>query len=397
MTLPEDWRSRACLMLVIVWGLAALGETYAAPMILEPTLMGPEYQADENDAPDGAAIIHNWKSGAYPWHRHPPFVAGKTTGVVTCVVWTHFGNATSFASPMPFGAPREAFVGKAPCETFLGPESGTGNKTWTAAVPALNIPGTTSTRGEIAYNLTCSDETVVSFGKTAVTNAPGTHLGRLAYASAGKDITITTEGTWELEVAWPKLVECFSAGWSSDNSTLESPIIIADQWGCVFAEFRNENGTCGVEYRTYYPDGCAVTNELGAVAFETTTSHMDEWTRFQPGDRFAPFGVMLYGWGFADETKGWDYRAYGPKLWPRALTEEERRQIVAKDAAVMLKRGILTETDLHPGEHVATLGLRSQEDHKHFPGNPPPSPPNIEDIESTVSSTSAGITGDLQK
>lgn len=54
MRLPEDWRSRACLMLVLVWGLAALCE--ALPLFPADAEPNTTTMRDPQDPPDKLAI-----------------------------------------------------------------------------------------------------------------------------------------------------------------------------------------------------------------------------------------------------------------------------------------------------------------------------------------------------
>lgn len=396
MRLPTDWRSRAALALAAAWALlAATHARTAQPFLLEPTLMGPPYVADVYlDADANAA--RRW-----PWQRNPAYEARKRTDVVTCVLWTRMENQNNFAQPLCAAFPKACFQGPQPCETFLGPESGTGSKTWPAAIPAEEM-APNATRNVLAYNLTCSDEAILSFGgSNAITNAPGAHLGVMAYCKGGADVTLATEGTWDLEVAWPKHVECYSTAWVNADGGVHVPVILGgDQWGCVFMELgfgaSAEEGcrTLQAEYRTYYPDGCSVTNDTGAVAFKTSSSTMRAWKSFTPGDCIAPFAVPIESWAVAaDKAKPITYHGYGPKLFHRRLTEDERAQIVAKDAAVMLRRGLLAPDSLHPGAHTALARARAVAGHTHSPGLQPPLPPALGN-ETEASDTSPSGEGE---
>ena len=351
-----------CLLLAISTRVSALGA--AAPMVhqrvLDPSMMGPPEEAvrvqasgtlDRPMALSQAGLV---------------FQLGSAMPRFTAVVWVH-NSGRYYQQPFPFCAPARA-LGKAVGTTFLGPTSGTGNRTFTAAVPGAEAyPEGKASLAAIAYNLTCSAECTVSAGGKAVTHAAGTVKGAMLRAEAGADLTLTTTGTWELEAAVPQYARCYQWLFHMDAMS-QSPIFTGGQWCAVFVEASVADGQVTLTYHSYYPDGCPVVynEEAGTTAVSTACSF--DATRLQKGLLCAPYAIQNLNLSTGDA-----FTAYGLKVWRKSLTEAERRFIVKRDRERMLRKGTLTEDDLlHDGE-VATFSLRAPRK-VHSPGEVPPTP-----------------------
>lgn len=331
------------------------------PRVLDPSMMGPPVEPSRIDA-DGT--IHNlyWAEQKGINLRLP-----RATSEWETVVWIKSTNATSWY-PLPFLAPQEV-KGKATATTFIGPESGTGSKTWSEAIPAC-VPNTAES--VIAFNLTCAADTTLTTDRETRTFSAGTHKGVMMKTSTSGSLTLTTEGTWEIEIATPKSARCYEPLFSSPAQTAYPGIILGNQWGVVFCHGKIENDQIILTYRTYYPDGCRVTYEQTESDTATYAAGAFGLTAFPKGMMLAPY-KLFYAGNRIDATLPCVYEAYGCKGWSRALTEAERLAIINKDNAVMLQRGNLADADILHGASTHTYSLRGPR-LIHDPGLPPPMP-----------------------
>lgn len=373
-------RAAVAVALLVAAQAAAQGLPSLRVPIMEPSLLPPQWTVYDwhvyNDDDNGWTT---WQDGLV-WASPRPVTA------VTFLAWTRLDNASSYAACQPFIAPLEA-SGKAPCTTFLGPESGTGDKTWTGVCQ----PAPAGYDGYIAFNLTCSASTTVKTvaepldnSGRAVTVEAGEHLGLALRASPEDDLILTTTGTWTIEVATPKTVRCYTFDGSRDNSgQTVLANVFADAWGLSVCTFTVADGKIVRSSRTYYPDGCIEPKSQG-----TKTVPLGEGLDAIPPARFSPFCMYFFQWVKFDETLKRPvsvYRAFGPKAFARVLSEGEIQNILKRDAAEMVRRGYLTEADVNPAEdpHTVTNAVRSltirakaaAPKHTHSPGPDPVFPP----------------------
>ncbi len=339
--------------------------------VLEPTLMGPATVGD---------TFANAQSGAenFPWQTGGFFRAEAPITEATFVVWANLDGSDSYWFPIFFHVPDEA-IGKAVGTTFIGPESGTGSKTWADPWPeGCFVPGSEAypiRQGNIAYNLTCSEETTLDGGfMDANTHAAGTHLGVPLTVRDGKPLTLTTTGSWTLEVAAPKLVRCYLTeclGYKEAGDS--SPILLASQWGMATLQVAVTNQVATVRARAYYPDGCRTAEEDVTVTLPL----------YGADALPAPATVFPFLCTRPRTYNGLDvtYRLWGGKGFRRLLTDAELQTIRARDAAEMARRGLIPESELTHDEHslfptaTTTLSARASAKPRHNPGKAPPYPP----------------------
>lgn len=375
---------RACLAAIAALLALAAGAQQLPALrtpVLEPSLMPPRQDImDWGDHSDDESV----------WTPFPASLAWRTSEPITqatFLAWTRLDDASAFSLLHPFIAPNEAF-GRAVGVTFLGPESGSGNKTWPGVCQCpLDIGG------GIAFNLTCSASATVTAGPTAsappgstLTFEPGTHLGEMLYADTGDDLTIETEGTWIIEAATPKAVRCYVPNFAGLNLNRYPANVFADTWGLSVLTLSVAAGEIAFSAKTYYPDGCIEPQSECAA-----TSALDAGLSAIPPATFSPF-LMFFSQSIKVDTEAKRavsvYRAWGPKGFRRILSDAEIQTIIARDAAEMVRRGYLSEADLHPeGDthsptgSVQTLSLRAApakaaaKGHTHSPGPAPQLPP----------------------
>lgn len=370
-----------CLIVAALIGLGA--PAFAAegqlPLlrtpVLEPTLMGPVTVGDTFAYGQGGADRFPWQTGGF-------FRAEAPITEATFVVWANLDGSDSYWFPVFFHVPDEA-IGKAVGTTFIGPESGTGSKTWADPWPeGCFVPGSEAypTRpGNIAYNLTCSAETTLDGGfMDANTHAAGTHLGVPLTVRDGKPLTLTTTGSWTLEVAAPKLVRCYiTEGLGYSETGNSTPILLASQWGMATLQVAVTNQVATVRTRAYYPDGCRTAEEDVTVTLPL----------YGADALPAPATVFPFLCTHPRTYNGLDvtYRLWGGKGFRRLLTDAELQTLRARDAAEMARRGLIPESELIHGEHAATgtvsaLSARAARaaasaKPRHSPGKAPPYPP----------------------
>lgn len=349
---------------MIICLLFATSAFAVAPMahqrVLDPSMMPPPEDAvrvQEDGMLDNPTALS--QSGLV-------FQLGAATPRFTAVVWVH-NSGRYYQQPFPFCAPARV-LGKAVGTTFVGPTSGTGSITFSAAVPGAEAyPEGKACLAAIAYNLTCSAECTVSAGEKTITHAAGTVKGAMLGAKPGADLTLTTTGAWELEVAVPQYAKCYQWLFHMAEQGV-APIFPGAQWSAVFVEATVADGQATLTYRSYYPDGCPVIYDEATGATEMSVACRFEATHLQKGLLCAPYAIQNLNLSTGDA-----FTAYGLKVWRQSLTEAERRFIVKRDRERMLKKGTLTDDDLlHDGE-AATLSLRAPRK-VHSPGEVPPMP-----------------------
>lgn len=349
---------------MIICLLFATSAFAAAPMahrrVLDPSMMPPPEDAvrvQEDGRLDNPVPLS--QAGMV-------FQLGSATPCFTAVAWVH-NSGRYYQQPFPFCAPARV-LGKAVGTTFVGPTSGTGSITFSAAVPGAEAyPEGKACLAAIAYNLTCSAECTVSAGDKTITHAAGTVKGAMLRAKPGADITLTTTGAWELEAAVPQYAKCYQ--WVLHMAEMQAvPIFPGAQWSAVFVEATVADGQATLTYRSYYPDGCPVIYDEATGATEMSTACSFDAARLQKGLLCAPYAIQNLNLSTGDT-----FTAYGLKVWRQSLTEAERLFIVKRDRERMLKKGTLTEDDLlHDGES-ATFSLRAPRK-VHSPGEVPPMP-----------------------
>lgn len=368
--MPDTFR---CLIAAALIGLGvpALAGEGQLPLlrtpVLEPTLMGPATVADTFAHDQSGAENIPWQTGGF-FHAEAPFTEA------TFIVWANLDGSESFWFPIFFHVPDEA-IGKAVGTTFLGPESGTGDKTWpaTAYPDDIAIPGSGS-RGVIAYNLTCSAEATLDGGAVTFSNthAAGEHNGRMLDIDPAKPLTLTTTGTWTIEAAVPKRVRCFlTEGIGASSGTGGIPSLLASQWGMTTVKVAVTNQVATIRARAYYPDGCRVDEEDATVTFPL----------YGADALPAPATVFPFLCTRIQTDKDVTYRLWGGKGFRRLLSDAELQTIRARDAAEMARRGLIPESELTHDEHslfptaTTTLSARATAKPRHNPGKAPPSPP----------------------
>ncbi len=335
------------------------------PSLMPPPKLALSIQTDTEHFGEIDGDLHFGKEGSLL------LIPGRDIASFTAFAWLKWtGPTTSFIAPHI--APQEAF-GTHTCETYLGPVSGSGNQTWPAAVQALT-PEEGTTLNAVAFNLTCSAETTLSFGKGTRTFQAGEHLGVLASSDAGADIVLATTGTWTIEVAKPKATRHYTfIGGTSEMAVSQN--VFSNQWGCSVIIGSIADGQMTLTNTTYYPDGCA--EESSIASFISPTSIPS----FPKGCRMGLWGTMVYA-NVIKNVGTIDYIGYGVKGWSKILTQDQIAQVISKDAAEMVRRGILSESDLHPTHTNATATASAKArtlaipstTHAHFPGPPPPIP-----------------------
>jgi hypothetical protein len=293
------------------------------------------------------------------------FRIGSQIPHFTAVVWVKNSSGT-YTAPFPFLSPERA-TQRAVGTTFLGPVSGTGSQTWAATVPGAEaFP--MATLAAVAYNLTCEAECTVTVGSKSKTHAAGDYRGAMLSAAPSADVTVTTEGAWELEMAVPQYEQCYSLVFAGGDMQMMDPIYPGAQWSVVFCEATVlESGGLQLTYRSYYPDGCPVVYDEATGQTSVSTSTAFKYTRLPKDLLCAPFAVASSGLSPGDAIT-----AYGLKAWPRLLTEAERLFIIRRDRERMLHKGHLTEADVMHGDGGSTYSLRRDVPVKvHSPGEAP--------------------------
>ena len=375
---------RACLALFAALAALAAGAQQLPALrapIPEPSLLPPSKTVlDFGEWYEDSSVWSPF-ADSLTWRTYEPITQA------TFLAWTRLDNAISYAPNFVFVAPNEA-IGRAPCTTFLGPESGTGDKTWGGVCQ----PAPAGSDGWIAFNLTCSAETTVkstptppeNSGKT-VTLAAGEHKGVCIRAEPDGDLILTTTGDWTIEAATPKAVRCYSLVPSTEGFGTFAPFVFAEQWGLSVVTLTVADGAATATAKAFYPDGCM-------EASETSVSvPLDDGLTAIPPATISPFQLNFGQWANANPDNGpvTTYRAFGPKGFRRVLGDDEIRHILARDAAEMVRRGYLTEADVHPAEDphgavtnaVQALSLRAApskataKGHTHSPGPAPQLPP----------------------
>lgn len=363
---------RAAALTVMLLGLSPVARAYF-PGLLREVLLTPQLMGEPQLAEDFADMGETW-----PWQGTAIRTSAPATAV-TAVCWLNLEGASAYWVTAPHAFPQEVF-GRATAETYFGPKSGSGNMTAPGAVSLPETQGGSRIEA-VAYSVTLSEAGTLSFGGESIALEPDAHLNKLtAEASEGADIVLETSGTWTLEVARPKTVRCFSMAVSevavseSASGPVVPPHVLADQWCFIAAEIRVDGSSMTVSQTTYYPDGCA---EPDSVTVRQTEC---PWGVIPAGTVLTPFAVSL-----PKETATVRLYAYGLKAWHGTKTAEEIARILGLDAREMLRRGILTESDLHPGhEGTQTVAARAlaapaamltadtpEATHGHFPGLAP--------------------------
>lgn len=312
----------------------------------------------------------------------------QDTTSVTFTCWLRLENAKNYCMPLPSVFPKESVSTgqKYPCQTIYGPTSGSGTTTLPITVPdASTLPSHT-----LAFNLTTEAEATLSAGYASKSLHAGETLGSHIKAKPGASITLTTTGTWALELAIPpqELVYYFTFNQAYQTYL---PIFPADnQWALVAAHLAldTDTGKLSFTYRTLYADGCQVDYANGAEGttpyYSITTSTNCSLQTIPSGAIITPFALYA-GAIFTppDASAPALAHAYGLKAYRGEISDNFLQTIRTKDAAEMVKRGLLTPADCTHETTAAssTFSLRTRArslPKTHTPGNPPPLPTETE-------------------
>lgn len=373
-------------ILAWLWGalcLSCVARAFLSPPLLDPTLMPPSEIAEEATIVTNEPSYVDLSNGPLKQKGIQVRLAQATTSV-TYTCWIRLENAKNYIIPLPCVYPQEVFSTgqKYPCQTIYGPASGSGTTTLPITVPDdATLPSQT-----LAFNLTTETEATLSAGYASKTLPAGETLGSHLKAKPGAAITITTTGTWELELAIPPQVRVY-AFISNQGSNTSHPVFPADnQWALVAAHMLldTDTGTLSFTYRTLYADGCQVdyANGNDTPFYSITMTQPCPLQAIPSGAIITPFAIYS-GPLFSppDTSASALAHAYGLKAWRGEISDDFLQTIRAKDAAEMVKRGLLTPADCtHETTEAAaasTFSLRARAlsiPKTHSPGNPPPSP-----------------------
>ena len=328
----------------------------------DPSLQGDVIEAselwdftDDEQRPDYAKGIGltptNW-----PYQKHAVDIYEPWT-TLTFVGWVYRDNLPETFYPIVGVTVYPLARRRAPCETFLRVPQGVGPVVFEGVAKPAGVD--TNHVGTVAYNLTCNATVTVDFGGgESKTHEAGAYRDVEIRAAVDGDVTVTTdaETTWTLYAGTPRTATVTGLNYIPSDSYVTC--VKPNRWCFVVHTLSWTDEGLVFAGKSYLPDGTLIVDSAN-LPYSHTRSVAEGVTRSEGAVRIVPFQSSSHQGADnsvrPDQTKPSVLWLIGVRKYNKLLTDEETQAILARDAAELKRRGILTDADFAPMPEAETV------------------------------------------